>query len=135
MKIKEAFVTPDNLTEIFSVIERELSARPNTQVFIDVKIYEELRWKRSKLNVSSPNYSNGFHYYSDREDGSGGPTWLELYKPEPPYKGIARGSFISNCKGYMQLVEFSSAKVKEYIHYLTGFNQLLLIQIKPNSKA
>ena len=133
MKVKEVFVTRENPTEIFSVIERELLERPNTQVFVDVKVYEELKWNQS--NVSSQNYGNGFHYYQDREDGSGGPTWLELCKSKFPYKGIARGSFISNCKGYMQLVEFHSAKVEEYIHYLTGFNQLLLIKFKPNSRA
>ena len=135
MKVNEVFVSRENPTELFSVIEKELSARPNTQVFVDQKVYEELRWKRSDLHVSSPNYVNGFHYHTDRENGSGGPTWLELYKPEPPYKGIARGSFIGNCKGYMQLVEFHSQKVKEYIHYLVGFNQLLLVRFKPASKA
>ena len=135
MKVKEVFVTRENPTEIFSVIEKELSTRPNTQVFVETKIYQELRWKRSSLNVSSPNYHNGFHYYKDREDGTGGPTWLELYNPKSQYKGIARGSFIGNCSDYMQLVEFHSAKIKEYVHYLTGFNQLLLIKFKPSSKA
>lgn len=40
MKIKKAFVTRENPAEIFLIIEDTLSTRPNTQVFIDDKIYE-----------------------------------------------------------------------------------------------
>ena len=132
MKIKQAFVTTKNPVEIFSIIEDTLSTRPNTQIFVEDALYRELRWngwKYEKYRVSSPNYVKGFHYYHDSE-GDGGERWLALFEGS---NLLARGSFIGNCKEYMQLVEFHSSKVEEYIHYLNGFKQLLLIRFNPES--
>ena len=130
MKIKKAFVTRENPAEIFLIIEDTLSTRPNTQVFIDEKIYEELRKNGSDYNVYSYNYMKGFHYWHN-EYNFGGEEWLSLSEGCYFDSVIARGSFISNCKEYMQLVEFHSFKVKNYTHYLAGFKQLLLIRFKP----
>ena len=130
MKIKQAFVTRENPAEIFSIIEDVLSTRPNTQVFVDDKIYEELSRNGSDYNVYSHNYTKRFHYHVDN-DNFGGEEWLALSEGCYFDKVIARGSFISNCNEYMQLVEFHSSKVKEYIHYCSGFKQLLLIRFKP----
>ena len=132
MKIKQAYVTRENPAEIFSIIEDVLSTGPNTQVFVDDKIYRELRRNGSNYNVYSHNYSKGFHYEHD-EDNFGGEEWLALTKGCYFDKVIARGSFIRNCNEYMQLVEFNSSKVRNYTHYLTGFKQLLLILFKPES--
>ena len=127
MKIKRAFVTRENPAEIFSIIEDVLSTRPNTQVFIDDKIYEELRKNGPDYNVYSYNYPKGWHYHH-HDDDFGGEEWLGLSEGCYFDKVIARGSFINNCNEYMQLVEFQSPKVKDYTHYLTGFKQLLLIR-------
>ena len=132
MKIKQTFVTRENPAEIFSIIEDVLSTRPNTQVFVDDKIYEELSRNGSDYNVYSHNYFKRFHYQHDN-DNFGGEEWLALSEGCYFDKVIARGSFISNCNEYMQLVEFHSSKVKEYIHYCSGFKQLLLIRFKPES--
>ena len=132
MKIKQAFVTRENPAEIFSIIEDVLSTRPNTQVFVDDEIYKKLMYDGSDYNVYSHNYMKGFHYQHD-DDNFGGEEWLALSEGCYFDKVIARGSFISNCNEYMQLVEFHSSKVKEYIHYLAGFKQLLLIRFKPES--
>ena len=129
MKIKQAFVTRENPAEIFSIIEKELSQKPDTQVFIDNEIYEELCRNGSDYNVYSPNYVKRFHYQHD-VDNFGGEEWLALSEGCYFDKVIARGSFISNCNKYMQLVEFHSSKVKEYIHYCSGFKQLLLIHFE-----
>lgn len=106
--------------------------RPNTQVFIDDKIYEELERNGSDYNVYSYNYMKEYHYRHD-DDNFGGEEWLALSEGCYFDKVIARGSFISNCNEYMQLVGFQSSKVKDYTHYLTGFKQLLLIRFKPES--
>ena len=132
MKIKQAFVTRENPAEIFSIIEDVLSKRPNTQVFVDDKIYEKLRRNGSNYNVYSHNYTKGSHYHHN-DDNFGGEEWLELSEGCAFDKAIARGSFISNCNEYMQLVEFHSSKVKKYIHYRSGFKQLLLIRFEPKS--
>ncbi|MBP3255163.1 MAG: hypothetical protein J6M60_01540 [Clostridia bacterium] len=132
MKIKQAFVTRENPAEIFSIIEDVLSTRPNTQVFVDDKIYEELSRNGSDYNVYSHNYMKRVHYQHDN-DNFGGEEWLALSEGCYFDKVIARGSFISNCNEYMQLVEFHSSKIKEYIHYCSGFKQLLLIRFKPKS--
>ena len=130
MKIKEAFVTRENPAEIFSIIEDVLSKKINTQVFVDDEIYDELSRNGSDYHVSSPNYMKGFHYHHD-SDNFGGEEWLALYEKDSHFdEFIARASFIGNCKEYMQLVEFQSSKVEEYIHYLAGFKQLLLIHFK-----
>ena len=129
MKIKQAFVTRENPAEIFSMIEEVLEANPDTQIFIENEIYKELRRNGWNYNVFSHNYMKGFHYRVDK-DNLGGEEWLAL--SEGYYKDlIARGSFISNCIEYMQLVEFHSSKVRKYTHYLAGFKQLLLIHFKP----
>ena len=132
MKIKKAFVTRENPAEIFSIIEDVLSRKPNTQVFVDNNIYNELRRNGTDYKVYSENYAKGFHYWHD-EDNFGGEQWLVLSEGYKFDKTIARASFIGNSNDYKQLVEFNSQKVKEYIHYLAGFKQLLLIQFKDES--
>ena len=129
MEIKEVFVARENPADIFSIIEEELSTNPDTQVFIDNNIFYELRSHGRDYNVSSPNYSKCPHYCEEV-----GEHWLALQKGYIIFdKVIARGSFISNCNEYMQLVEFHSSKIKHYTHYLAGFNQLLLILVKSES--
>lgn len=130
MKIKQAFVTRENPAEIFSIIEDVLSTRPNTQVFIDDKIYYELRKNGTNYSVYSENYQKTFHYNVDN-DNFGGEEWLALTEGYAFDKEIARASFICNCNEYMQLVEFHSSKIKKYTHYCAGFKQLLLIKFKP----
>ena len=132
MEIKEVFVARENPADIFSIIEEVLSTNPDTQVFIDDNIFEELRRNGSNYHVYSCNIMKGFHYYTD-EDNCGGEEWLALSEGFAFDKCIATASFISNCKEYMQLVKFHSSKVKDYTHYLTGFKQLLLILFKPKS--
>ena len=124
MKIKQAIVPRKNPTKIFSIIEDVLSTSPDTQVFVDDEIYEELTRNGTYYHVYPKNALKGFHYNEDEEE------WLDLSEGCYFDKTIASGSFISNCNGYMQLVEFHSSKVKRYIHYLTGFEQLLLIRFK-----
>ena len=130
MEIKQVYVTRENPAEIFSIIEDILSTNLNTQVFVDDKIYVELSKNDSDYNVSSPNYMKGYHYYHDNEN-FGGEEWLKLSEGCASDKVIAIGSFIKNTKEYMQLVNFKSSKIKNYTHYMAGFQQLLLILFKP----
>ena len=131
MEVKEVYVAKENLGDIFKIMEETLASNPNTQVFIDKEIYRELNRNGSNYNVSHHNYAKGFHYYHDREDYCGGEEWLELSDGHLyGSKGIARGSFIGNTEEYMQLVEFSSSKIENYTHFLSGFEQLLLILLK-----
>ena len=132
MKIKHAFVTQENPAEIFSIIEDVLSINPNTQFFVDNEIYEKLKRNGSNYHVFFKNYQKGFHYQHYKEN-FGGEDWLALTEGCAFDKVIARASFISNCKEYMQVVEFHSSKIKDYTHYLEGFKQLLLIRFKKES--
>ena len=129
MKVTKAYVARKNPAEIFSIIENILSTNLNTQIFIDNTIYEELKKNGSDYNVYAHNYLKGSHYESD--DFFRGEQWLALSEGDYFDSVIAKGSFVSNCNDYMQLVEFNSSKVKNYTHYLTGFNQLLLIHFQP----
>ncbi len=128
MKIKQAFVPLEKPTEIFTIIEDTLSKRPNTQIFIDEKLYDRICG-----TVYSPNKSNRGqqHYYYNHYDGSCYDVveWFEL--DDRKNNATYCVSFVPNTKEYMQVVNFSSPKVKEYTHYMAGFKQLLLILVKP----
>lgn len=133
MNVKEVYVTREKLADIFGIIESVLSTRPNTQVFVDNKIYEELLKNGLNYHVSPHNYMKTGHYSYNHENSFGGEKWLELTDGPMYRRGsqkIASASFIDNTKEYMQLVEFRSSKVKSYVHYLAGFKQLLLILLK-----
>ena len=126
MEIKEAYVTNENLTNMYRIIEDTLLKNPNTQVFIDNEIYQTLSANGGHYDVFSPNMSKTWHYRVDN-DNFGGEEWLNLTKGIAFDYTIFAASFISNCKDYMQLVEFRSSKIERYIHFLVGFENLLLI--------
>ena len=136
MEIKESYVAKKNLTDMFKIIEQTLSENQNTQVFIDNEIYENLKGMNDEnYHVSSPNFSKTWHYNRD-SDNFGGENWLVLTENGHAYYGeIYAASFIHNCTGYYQLVEFISYKSENYpknnyTHFLAGFEQLLLIHFK-----
>ena len=129
MEIIKAFVTREKLVEVFSIIDKELSAEPNTQVYIENNIYYSLRKLGYKHNIYSYNFMKGSHY-DKSEDGFGIEEWIGLSDGCYLDKVIAKASFVSNCSEYKQLVQFDSSKVKDYKHFLTGFKKLLLIQFE-----
>lgn len=135
MNIIEAYVTNKNLTDMFRIIEKTLSENQNTQVFIDNEIYEKLHGlSGAEYHVFSPNMPKTWHYNVDN-DNFGGEEWLVLTTGNTDDDAIFSASFIKNCKGYYQLVEFKSYNSKNYprdnyTHYLTGFENLLLIHLK-----
>ena len=127
MKVKQAFVSLDKPTEIFTIIEDTLSKRPNTQIFIDEKIYDKMFG-----TLHSPNIRHrGQHYYSYCYYGTSHDivSWFELN--DRKNNATYYASFVPNTKEYMQVVNFYSPKIKEYTHYMAGFKQLLLILVKP----
>lgn len=126
MKIKEEYISIGNAKEIFSIIATTLQENENTQVYLSIEIFNELERNGHKYNVFTPNYVKTFHYYHD-SDNFGGESWLQLTENYALSKTIARASFINNCKGYMQLVQFEGFEIKEYTHFLTGLKQILFI--------
>ena len=85
-------------------------------------------------NVFKHNYIKCFHYDHD-EDNFGGEEWFGYHEEcSAGGRTIARASFIGNCNGYKQLVEFKSSVVKDYIHYINGFEKLLLIYFEKEDK-
>ena len=117
MKFKQAYVTREKLDNIFYIIEDTLSSEPNTQVFIDGKIY---KWLNSR--IYTPNIS-----IHDYDSGSKG-----FYLHDEKNKVFIYASFVPNAKECMQLARFCSYKVGRYRKNLARFNQLLLILAKPN---
>ena len=59
MKVKQAYVTRENTEDIFYIIDDTLSYEPNTQVFIDGKIYKWLCSKIYTHNISVHDYDSG----------------------------------------------------------------------------
>ena len=120
MKVKQAYVTREKPEEIFSIIEDTLSSEPNTQVFVDKKIYNQLCAKIYSPNILDTTY----HYFENQV------KWFEICDRKS--KLLSHASFVSNTEEYVQLVEFISPKFdEEYIHYFAEFRQLLLILVKP----
>ena len=129
MKVQEAFVTLEKSEEIFSIIEKNLLDEPNTQVFIENQIYENLCRTIYKSHVySGENYGRCDHYYQTFTSGE--EQFLRLAKDGYYAHSDTLASFVSNCKGYKQLVQFRSSRIKYYKHYYVGFQQLLLIHYK-----
>ena len=125
MKIKQMYVTRKNPEKIFKLLKEELIKQPNTQVFIEEDIFQKLffGWE---MHVYQTHCQKSFHY----NDSFYSETWLKLTKGNAHAETVAMASFITNCEGYKQLVQFNSQGVC-YTHYCTGFEQLLLIMFEP----
>lgn len=128
MKIKQMYLTRKNPEKIFKLLKEELIKQPNTQVFIEEDIFQKLffGWE---MHVYQTHYQKSFHYNYE-QDSLDGETWLKLTKGNAHAETVAMASFITNCEGYKQLVQFNSQGVC-YTHYCTGFEQLLLIMFEP----
>lgn len=129
MKVKELYVSLENPVEVFTIIENVLNDNRNTQVYVADAIIECLNQKGKEYHIYCPNYLKTHHYNVDN-DNFGGEDWYELTEGYVFDKTIAKASFIGNCIGYEQLVEFKSKKVKKYTHFSVGFEQLLLIEVE-----
>ena len=129
MKIEERFVALDNASEIFHIIEDVLRSNPDTQVYVSKELIHEFNHNSAKHHIFSFNGLKTYHYNVD-DDNFGGEDWYGLTTGSFFASLICSASFITNCDGYQQLVEFKSKNVKEYIHFCSGFKQLLLIEVK-----
>ena len=125
MKIKQMYVTRKNPEKIFKLLKEELIKQPNTQVFIEEDIFQKLffGWE---MHVYQTHCQKSFHY----NDSFDSETWLKLTKGNAHAETVAMASFITNCEGYKQLVQFNSQGVC-YTNYCTVFEQLLLIMFEP----
>ena len=119
MEVKQAYVTKKNFEEIFSIIEEALISQPNTQVFVDRKLYNQMCAKLYSPNV----LDDEFFYGEDIR------KWFEYFNNENKVSYLT--SFVSSTREYVQLVSFQSKKVRDYTHYFKGFKSLLLILVKP----
>lgn len=129
MNVKEAYISIGNEEEIFCIIAETLKGNLNTQVYVATEVFGELDRNGHNHHVFKTNYYKTFHYSHDG-DNFGGETWYQLTAGNAFSETIARASFISNCQGYGQLVQYVGEGIKEYTHYISGFEQLLLIYYK-----
>lgn len=129
MKVKEVYVSITQAERIFQVIKQALSATKDIQIFIAQELIYELQKNGAKHHVYQFNGICGFHYYQDNE-GFGEEIWYGYHEEHAFSPLISSASFISNCNGYYQLVEFPNEKSSsDYRHYLVGFKELLLIEV------
>ena len=133
MEVKEVYIPRKSPQNIFSIIEKQLEENIDTQVYIEDEIFQMLFYDGNQFYVSNPNYSKSFHYNHNDDYFFSGDLWLELLDTDTN-EYVARGSFISNCRGYMQLVEFKSNKIKKYTHYLVGIKEILMIGLEENKE-
>lgn len=129
MKVKEVYVSITKAESIFEVIKQSLSVTKDIQIFVAKELIVELRRNGVEHHVYEFN-GPGCHHYNKDNDGFGGETWYGYHKEHAFSPLISSASFISNCKGYYQLVEFPNKKVpSDYRHYAVGFKELLLIEV------
>ena len=70
MEVKQVYVTWENPSKIFSIIEDELLEQINTQIYVKNEIYLAMRKNGYNYHVFSQNYTKGYHYYhTDDENG------------------------------------------------------------------
>ena len=125
MQVKEKKVSIQQAEKIFELIIQELNITKNIQIFVEKELVKELRMNGAKHKVYSITGSKSYHYYKD-SDEMGGEIWYEYHSGNKVYSA----SFVSNCKEYFQLVEFPKLDNSTgYIHYIEGFDELLLIKV------
>ena len=110
MIVKQAFVTRENPRETFSIIEKTLTSRPNTQIFVSKEIVKDL---------PLTNALGGSVY-----------AYNEYYKEESQDTSIF--GFAPITKEYMHLAIYYSREHRiEYCHYGACLKKLLLIDFEP----
>ena len=142
MEILEISLTSkDLIMQFFSTVERILKEEPDTQIFCDSIIVDEIKKrkndKENKYYVFfKPSYSDGgYHYYSSSFEGTsdGNETLVALYKNGGYYGGerVCKVSFVRHSKSYQQIVEFDyPPNVRRYVHYEKYMNQIVFIHYK-----
>ena len=132
MKVKEVYVSITHAEKIFEIIKQTLSTTKDIQIFVAEELIYELRKNGVKHHVYNFKGLSCSHYNKDN-DGFGGETWYSYHKEHAFSPIISSASFISNCTGYYQLVEFPNKKLpSDYTHYTRGFKELLLIEVDTN---
>ena len=138
MKVKEVYVSITQAERIFEVIEQSLIETKDVQIFVAEALINELR-RNVKHHVYEFNGPGCYHYNKD-DDGFGEETWYSYNTDHAFSQTISLASFISNCEGYYQLVEFPKNKStnnkleSSYTHYLRGFKELLLIEVDTSQR-
>ena len=118
MIVKQAFVTRENPRETFSIIEKTLTSRPNTQIFVSKEIVKDLPLTNA-LGGSVYAYNEDFMH------------WCGYYKEESK-KNTSIFGFAPITKEYMHLAVYHSDEHEiEYFHYKAGIKKLLLIEFEP----
>ncbi len=130
MNVSEIYLGTKDFAKIFSIIEKTLTEEPNTQIFVDDKIYNELHKNGLNYKVYHHNYSQKGNYGEFDGCSFTLEEWLSLHEEQYFSKKIASASFVSNCKGYKQVVRFNSKQIEGYLNFIAGFKQLLLILAK-----
>jgi hypothetical protein len=114
MIVKRAFVSWMNPCKTFSIIEKTLASRPNTQIFVSREIVKHLPFAKPLNSVSS--------YNEDLMDWHG-------YESRCTY---THAGFAPITKEYMHLAVYHSDEHEiEYFHYKAGIKKLLLIEFEP----
>lgn len=125
MQVKEVYVSIENAEIIFEIIRNSLNETKDIQIFIANKLLDELKKNGYQHHVYQFNGLQCSHY-DENDDGFGGETWYGYHEDHAFSPLISSASFISNCDGYYQLVEFPN---KKYLHFDVGFKELLLIEV------
>ncbi len=117
MIVKQAFVTRENPRETFSIIEKTLTSRPNTQIFVSKEIVKDLPLTNA-LGGSVYAYNEDFMH------------WCGYYKEESQDTSIF--GFAPITMEYMHLAIYYSREHRiEYCHYGACLKKLLLINFEP----
>ena len=119
--------------KIFDIIYKTLYEHGDTQIFVANPILQQLR--KGDNHVFTANISKSGHYAYNPDYMIGtGEIWYNYTKDNAFSDCLAKASFIQNCEGYQQLVQFEKNNEKDskfkYTHYTVGINQILFIDPK-----
>lgn len=127
MQVKEIFVSLEQAEKIFEIINDLLSESKDKQIYVeDEFIISEFWGNNVKHRIYHFNGMDGignFHYNKNQNGLDG---WYGYHESHAHSPRLFSASFIKNCKGYYQLVEFPE---RSYMHFYEGFEELVLIKV------
>ena len=131
MLVKEAYVTREKIVETFSIIEQTLLENHHTQVFIENDLIKALDQKPTdyiRMLVGGVQ----FYYWKSDEVVQNEDNWKYMCDSGFSFdERFSKAGFIINNNDFWQLSVFKTPKIGEYINYISGFDQMLLVYLKP----
>ena len=118
--IKEINLKKEQVERIFTMIEKILKQNPNSQIYIEKPLFFEIKNNGKAHNIYHHKYVGTYHYRENEE------YICALQENGGNLREIVRLGFTFNSSDFVQVTECKSKVIKNYVHYCTGMNQIVI---------